>query len=154
MSLQIPVVACSPELQHVHCEHSTASTKSEICFTKGDIFLFAKTALHVAKNQISTQLNCFLQRFNVRSFMILHFSPTEMQQHILLVDKVDNIGVTFQVPRSFWSGLSVVDRIKKLGSRDCFLGPKLPMPYRQASTRRLSDAGEGEHWGTADICNQ
>ena len=90
------------------CQHSTASTKSDICFTKSDIFLSAKTALHIAKNQVSTQLNCFLQRFNVRSFMILHFSPTEMQQHILLVDKVDNIGVTFQVPGSFGSGLVVL----------------------------------------------
>ena len=36
-----------------------------------------------------------------------------MQQHILLVDKVDNIGVTFEVPGSFWSGLGGVDRKKK-----------------------------------------
>ena len=121
MSLQISVAACSPGLQHVHCQHSTASTKSDICFTKSDIFLSATTALHIAKNQISTQLNCFLQRFNVRSFMILHFSLTEMQQHILLVDKVDNIGVTFQVPGSFWSGLSSFDR-KKNGKQRLFPG--------------------------------
>ena len=46
--------------------------------------------------------------------MILHLSLTEMQQHILLVDKVDNIGVKFQVPGSFWSGPSGVDCKKKL----------------------------------------
>ena len=45
--------------------------------------------------------------------MILHFSLTEMQQHILLVDKVDTIGLTFQVPGNFWSALSGVDRKKK-----------------------------------------
>ena len=97
----------------MHCQHSTASTKSDICFTKSDIFLSATTALHIAEKKISTHLNCFLQRFNVRSFMILHFSLTEMQKHNLLVDKVDNIGVTFQVPGSFWSGRSGVDRKKK-----------------------------------------
>ena len=107
------MAACSPALQHVHCQHSTASTKSDICFKKNDIFLSAKKALHIAKKQISTQLNCFLQHFNARSFMILHFSLAERQQHILLVDKVDNTGVTFQVSGSLWSGLSGVDRKEK-----------------------------------------
>ena len=121
MSFQISVAAFSPELQHVHCQHSTASTKSDVCFTKSDSFVSAKTALHIAKNQISTQLNCFVQHFNVRSFMILHFSPTEMQQHILLVDNVDNIRVTFQVPGSFWSRLSGADR-QKNGKQILFPG--------------------------------
>ena len=100
--------AAACELPAQHWQH-----EMDVCFTLSDIFLSAKTALHIAKNQISTQFNRFMQHFNVRSFMILHFSLTEMQQHILLVDKVDNIGVAFKVPGSFWSGLSGVDRKKK-----------------------------------------
>jgi hypothetical protein len=111
------------------CTASTAlpARKATFVLQKATFFCLPQQHFTLQKNQISTHLNCFSQSFNVRSFMILHFSLTEMQQHILLVDKVDNIGVTFQVPGSFWSGLSGVDRKKKKGSRDCFLGPKLPM---------------------------
>ena len=89
------------------CTASTAlpARKATFVLQKATFFCLPQQHFTLQKIQISTHLNCFLQRFNVRSFMILHFSLTEMQQHILLVDKVDNIGVTFQVPGSFWSGL-------------------------------------------------
>ena len=92
-----------------HCQHE----KRHLFYKKRHFSVCHNSTSHCKKKQISTRLNCFLQRFNVRFFMILHFSLTEMQQHILLVDKVDNIGVTFQVPRIFWSGLSGYDRKKK-----------------------------------------
>ena len=104
----------------------TASTvlpaqKATFLLQKATFFCLPQQHFTLQKNQISTRLNCFLQRFNIRSFMILHLPLTEMQQHILLVDQVDNIGVTFHVPGSFWSGLSGVDR-KKKGKQRLFPG--------------------------------
>ena len=99
--------ACALPAQR--CQHK----KRRLFYKKRHFSVCHNSTSHCKKKQIRTRLNCFLQRFNVRSFMILQFSLTEMQQHILLVDKVDNIGVTFQVPGSFWSGLSGVDRKKK-----------------------------------------
>ena len=96
------------------CTARTAlpARKATFVLQKATFFCLPQQHFTLQKNQISTHLNCFLQCFNVKSLMILHFSLTEMQQHILLVDKADNIGVTFQVPGSFWSGLSGVDRKK------------------------------------------
>ena len=107
--------ACALPAQR--CQHE----KRRLFYKKRHFSVCHDSTSHCKKKQISTRLNCVLQRFNVRSFMILHFSLTEMQQHILLVDKVDNIGVTFQVPGSFWSGLSAVDR-KKKGKQRFFPG--------------------------------
>ena len=103
------------------CTASTAlpARKATFVLQKATFFCLPQQHFTLQKKQISTRLNFFLQRFNVKSFMILHFSLTEMQQHVLLVDKVDNIGVTFEVPGSFWSGLSGVDR-KKNGKQRLF----------------------------------
>ena len=106
-SMLTRAAACALPAQH--CQHE----KRHLFLQKATFFCLPQQHFTLQKKQISTRLNCFLQHFNVRSFMILHFSLTEMQQHILLVDKVDYTGVTFQVPGSFCSGLSGVDRKKK-----------------------------------------
>ena len=108
-SMLTRAAACALLAQH--CQHE----KRHFFYKKRHFPVCQNSTSHCKKsNQYTIEMFlCFLQRFNVRSFMILHFSLTEMQQHILLVKKVENIGVTFQVPGRFWSGLSGVDRKTK-----------------------------------------
>ena len=68
------------------CTASTAlpARKATFVLQKATFFCLPQQHFTLQKKQISTRLNCFLQRLNVRAFMILHFSLKELQQHVLL----------------------------------------------------------------------